>query len=140
MTRVTCNVLFYIKRTKILRDGRAPIFIRFTVNGQRAEFGLQKSIVSDAWDHSHAKALSQAKIARELNSYLEFVRSNMLLKKRELDEGGKEITAYSLKNYYLGIDCSNMTILGIFKEQNEKCEGLINKDFAPGTIERYKTC
>ncbi|NVN97624.1 site-specific integrase, partial [Candidatus Nomurabacteria bacterium] len=39
-----------------------------------------------------------------------------------------------------GIDDKKLTILKIFQEHNEKVEGLINKDFAPGTVERYKTC
>jgi len=126
MTRVTCKVLFYIKRTKILKDSNAPIFVRITVNGQRAEFGLQKSISDDQWDHTKGRAIGQTKVARELNSYFDFVKSNMLLYKRELEEVGKDFTAFALKNYYLGIDSSNKTILRIFKEHNEKCEGLVN--------------
>lgn len=140
MKRATCNVLFYIKRTKILKNGSAPIFVRLTVNGKRAEFGLQKSIIEDQWDIENGKAKGQTKGAKDLNSYLDFVRSQMLLKKRELEESGIIINAYSLRNYYLGIDGSDKTILSVFKEHNDKCEGLVNKDFAPGTVERYKTC
>jgi site-specific recombinase XerD len=140
MKRATCNVLFYIKRTKTLKDGSAPIFVRLTVNGQRAEFGLQKSIIEDQWDLAKGKVKGQTKGAKDLNSYLDFVRSQMLLKKRELEESDREITAYTLRNYYLGIDSSDKTILTIFKEHNDKCEGLVNKDFSPGTVERYKTC
>jgi site-specific recombinase XerD len=140
MKRATCKVLYYIKRTKTLKDGSAPIFVRITVNGQRAEFGLQRSILEDQWDIKIGKAFGLTKQTKELNSYLDFVKSNMLLKKRELEESGKEVNAYSLKNHYLGIDTSNRTILGIFKEHNTNCEGLVNKDFAPGTVERYKTC
>lgn len=40
----------------------------------------------------------------------------------------------------MGIDSKNKTILEIFEEHNQKCIGLINKDFAPGTVERYITC
>jgi site-specific recombinase XerD len=140
MKRATCNVLFYIKRTKTLKDGSAPIFVRLTVNGQRAEFGLQKSIIEDQWDLANGKAKGQTKGAKDLNSYLDFVRSQMLLKKRELEEASTEINAYALRNYYLGIDGTDKTILTIFKEHNDKCEGLVNKDFAPVTVERYKTC
>ena len=57
-----------------------------------------------------------------------------------MEEQGRDVTAMDLKNVYLGIDGSDKTILQIFKEHNEKIEGLINKDFAPGTVERYKTC
>ncbi|MFA5973658.1 MAG: Arm DNA-binding domain-containing protein [Lentimicrobiaceae bacterium] len=126
MTRVTCKVLFYIKRTKILKDSNAPIFVRITVNGQRAEFGLQKSISDDQWDHTKGRAIGQTKVARELNSCFDFVKSIMLFYKRELEEVGKDFTAFALKNYYLGIDSSNKTILRIFKKHNEKCEGLVN--------------
>jgi site-specific recombinase XerD len=140
MKRATCNVLFYIKRTKTLKDGSAPIFVRLTVNGQRAEFGLQKSIIENQWDLANGRAKGQTKGAKDLNSYLDFVRSQMLLKKRELEEASTEFNAYVLRNYYLGIDGSDKTILTIFKEHNDKCEGLMNKDFAPGTVERYKTC
>ncbi len=140
MKRATFKVLFYIKRTKTLKDGSAPIFVRLTVNGQRAEFALQKSIFEEMWDQNIGKAKGLTKVAKEVNSYLDFVRSKMLLKKRELEEAGHDITAYVLRNYYLGIDNSNMTILSIFKEHNLKCEGLVNKDFAPGTVERYNTC
>ena len=140
MKRATCKVLFYIKRTKTLKDGSAPIFVRLTVNGQRAEFALQKSIFEEMWDQNNGKAKGLTKVAKDVNSYLDFVRSKMLLKKRELEEAGHNITAYVLRNYYLGIDNSDKTILSIFKEHNLKCEGLVNKDFAPGTVERYNTC
>jgi site-specific recombinase XerD len=123
-----------------LKDGSAPIFVRLTVNGQRAEFGLQKSIIENQWDLANGRAKGQTKGAKDLNSYLDFVRSQMLLKKRELEEASTEFNAYVLRNYYLGIDGSDKTILTIFKEHNDKCEGLMNKDFAPGTVERYKTC
>lgn len=140
MKRATCNVLFYIKRTKTLKDGTAPVFVRLTINGQRAEFGLQKSIIEDQWDHTKGRAKGQTKVAKDLNSYLDFVRSQLLIKKRELEEAGTQINAYVLRNYYLGIDGADKTILEIFKEHNEKCEGLVNKDYALGTVKRYKTC
>lgn len=140
MKRATGNVLFYIKRTKILKNGIAPIFVRLTVNGQRAEFGLQKGIIVDQWDLDSGKAKGQTKAAKDLNSYLDFVRSQLFIKKRELEEQRVGYNAYILRNYYLGIDGSDKTILTIFKEHNGKCEGLMNKDFASCIVERNKTC
>jgi site-specific recombinase XerD len=40
----------------------------------------------------------------------------------------------------MGIDNNSKTLLGIFQEHNDKCKGLLNIDFAPGTVERYITC
>jgi len=44
MTRVTFKVLFLIKKKKTLKNEQAPIYVRITVNGQRAEFAAQRSI------------------------------------------------------------------------------------------------
>jgi site-specific recombinase XerD len=140
MRRATFNVLYFLNRTKVIKDGRVPIFTRITLNKQRAEFATGRHVEPDLWNLKQCKVLSSTKNAREINSYLELIKSNLLLKKREMEEQGRNVTAMDLKNVYLGIDGSDKTILQIFKENNEKIEGLINKDFAPGTVERYKTC
>ncbi len=140
MTRATYTVLFYIKRTKELKNGTVPIYARITVNRQRAEFSLQKSIKADDWDHKRGCATGSSKSAREINTHLELVNADLLLTKREMDEKGKSISAFSLKNSYLGIETESRTILSVFREHNDKCKLLKNIDFAPGTVERYITC
>ena len=91
MTRATYTVLFYIKRTKELKDGKVPIYARITVNGQRAEFGLQMSIQPVEWDSVRGCAEGFTKNAKSINSDLQNVKANLLLKKRELDEKGRQI-------------------------------------------------
>ena len=44
MERTTFGLLFYIRRTKLNKSGEASIFLRITVNGERADAG--KSSVS----------------------------------------------------------------------------------------------
>jgi len=140
MTRVTFKVLFYIKRTKILKDGTAPVYARITVNRQRVEFGAQLSIEADQWDHNKGCARGSSKKAKELNSNLDLIKAQLQQHKMGLSEQGKMITAESLKNSYLGIEDESKTILEVFREHNEQCKGLVNIDFAPGTYKRYETC
>ena len=140
MKRATFTVLYYMNRGKMLKNGKAPIYGRITVNKQRAEFAIGRNVEPDLWNIEKCKVESGTKDAREINSYLDFIKSNLLLKKREFEEKGRPITAHDLKNVHLGIDIEDKTILQVFQEHNERVEGLINKDFAPGTVERYKTC
>lgn len=140
MKRATFTVMYYINRGKCRKDGLAPIIGRITVNKERAEFAIGRHVEPQEWDSHKGRVSSNTKTAKEINSYLIFVRSNLLLKKRELEEDGKQITALTLKKSHLGIETEIKTILQIFKEHNEQVEGLMNKDFAPGTVERYKTC
>ena len=140
MTRATYTVLFYIKRTKVLKDGTAPIYTRITINRQRSEFSLQKSIEESQWDNKRGCAKGYSKSAKNLNSYIDFVKNELYTHKRKMEEYGKRITAVTLKNTYLGIDEDNKTILEVFKEHNDRCKSLINIDFAPGTYDMYHTC
>ncbi len=140
MTRATFRVLFYIRRTQILKDGTVPVYVRITVNRQRAEFTVQRSIEVDQWDSQKGCVKGYSKKANQLNSYFESIKAQLHQYKLDLSERGKLVTAYSLKNSYLGIDVDSKTILEVFKEHNERCKSLIDIDFAQGTYDRYNTC
>ncbi len=43
------NILFFIKRKKLLKDGTAPIYIRVTVNKVSSEFTTGKSVNPSQW-------------------------------------------------------------------------------------------
>jgi site-specific recombinase XerD len=140
MTRATFNVLYFVKHTKRLKDGTLPIFVRITLNSSRVEFGLQRSVEDEQWDTVKGKAKGNSKQTKEVNAYMETVRTNLHIKKRELEEQGKIITAESLWKAYLGLDEKFHYLIEIFKEHNEKCKMLENIDFAPGTVEKYENC
>ncbi|PKP51501.1 MAG: hypothetical protein CVT92_12630 [Bacteroidetes bacterium HGW-Bacteroidetes-1] len=120
MERSTFNVLFYAKHTKRLKDGTLPIFARITVNGNRNEFSLQRSVESGQWDSVKGKAKGNSKQNKELNAYLETVRTNLYIKKRELEESGIVVTVDSLKRAFMRLDEQEHRVIEIFKEQNEK--------------------
>ena len=44
MKKKTFAILFYVKRTKLLRNGKATIFMRITVDAVRTEMSIQRSI------------------------------------------------------------------------------------------------
>lgn len=44
MRRDSFNVLFFIKKTKLLKNGEASVCMRITVNGARVETNIRKSI------------------------------------------------------------------------------------------------
>jgi hypothetical protein len=45
MERNTFNILFYIRRNKLLKDGKVPILMRITINGRRWDSSLQLGVV-----------------------------------------------------------------------------------------------
>lgn len=73
----TFSVLFYVKKTKPLRNGDVPVFARVTVNGDRAEFSLERGIPLELWDSKKNRARGHGKVARELNEFLSSVSAQL---------------------------------------------------------------
>ncbi|MDP2721971.1 MAG: Arm DNA-binding domain-containing protein [Bacteroidales bacterium] len=140
MERSTFIVLFYIKRTKKLKDGTSPIFARITVNGQRTEFGMQLSIAEVLWNKDKGRANGSSKDSRMINSEIESAYLKLHEKRVEIERSGIEVTAQGIKNEYFGINESRRTLLEVFGEHNDRCKSLVDIDFARGTYERYVAC
>jgi site-specific recombinase XerD len=139
MKRATFSILFFVKRERVHKNGALPIYARITINSERAQFVIQRTIEESLWDHGRGQAKGFSKEAREVNDYLDFIKSKLREHRIYMEEHNEEITAFSLREKYMGIDSKSKTILEIFREHNEKCLGLINKDFAPATVLRYET-
>lgn len=54
-------------------------------------------------------------------------------------EADKPVSAESLKNVLAGKEEAKRMILEIFRHHNEQMQELVNREFALGTLERYRT-
>lgn len=66
MRRDSFNVLFFIKKTKLLKNGEASVCMRITVNGARVETNIRKSIEPVSWNQ--AKECARVKAANQPSS------------------------------------------------------------------------
>lgn len=140
MKRTTFSLLFYIRRNKLNKSGEAPVFMRITINGERADASVKRSIVPRLWNTTKGKAVENSKLGKDLNLYLDAISANLLRLQRDMELDGVVVSAHAILDRYL---CKNHperhTIIEVFKEHNEKCRALIGIDYAPATIIRYET-
>jgi len=101
MKRATFNILFYVKRTKLLKNGDAPVYLRITLNVDTAEISLKRCIKRTLWDTTRNKAKGTSPEVAELNDFITSVRGQLFMHQRELQEAGKQITAKVLLNTFL---------------------------------------
>jgi hypothetical protein len=94
----------------------------------------------DQWDHNKGSVRGKSSYAHQQNSNLDSIQNSIFNKKKEMEDRDLAVTAQSLRNFYLGTDENNKTILDVFRQHYEQCRNLINGDFAPGTYDRYETC
>ncbi|MCF2583530.1 MULTISPECIES: Arm DNA-binding domain-containing protein, partial [Bacteroidaceae] len=52
MKRSSFNVLFFLKKTKLLKNGEASVCMRITVDGTRVENNIRKSIDPSLWSQA----------------------------------------------------------------------------------------
>ena len=141
MERTTFSLLFYIRRDKLNKRGEAPVFMRLTINGERADASIKRFIEPHAWNSEKGKANEKCRGGKDLNLYLDAISANILQIQRDFELDKKEVSAQIILNRYLGKDQSDRhTLMEVFHAHNKKCRALIGINFAPDTVLRYETC
>lgn len=141
MERTTFSLLFYIRRDKLNKRGEAPVFMRLTINGERADASIKRFIEPHAWNSEKGKANEKCRGGKDLNLYLDAISANILQIQRDFELDKKEVSAQIILNRYLGKDQSDRhTLMEVFHAHNQKCRALIGINFAPDTVLRYETC
>lgn len=139
MNRTTFSILFFVKKTKLNKKQEAPIYLRITVNGDRAEISIKRSIDPAKWNPSKGQAKSFTQDEKDLNQYLKHINRQVFLKQQQLEERNKVISARCLMNAYLNKDDDKKTILQVYDEHNKKLFALVGKSVALGTYQRHVT-
>ena len=160
MKRNSFNVLFFIKKAKLLKNGEASVCMRITVNGARVETNIRKSIDPASWNQAKECARGKSRKACDLNAYIENAKLKLHQIFNELEEQRQPITARLLQEKFFGQDKEPVTarllqekffgqdkepeevrtLIGTIQEHNDQCRALVGKDYALITVRRYESC
>jgi hypothetical protein len=76
-TTNTFGILFYLRRYKS-KDGKAPIYVRITVDGKRTDVAIKTDIEIDKWNNLKGMAKGKSEEIRSLNTYLDKIRNRLI--------------------------------------------------------------
>ena len=132
---------FSLKKTKILANGTAPIYLRLTIEGDRIEFTTRRYVIPSRWNASAQKMSGTNEEARSFNLYLKTFEQQVYDAHRQLINENVPVTIQNLKDKLFGKvkAVEAKTLIPIFKEHNRRVKALVGKEYAPGTLERYTT-
>lgn len=139
MLEKTFSLNFFLKAKKNAPDNLSHVFLKLTINGEKSVISVKADWSKNRWDQKAGMAVGKGEDAILLNEYLESIRIKVMHARLKLMDQGKEITADKLKNFLLGLDDDSKKLLEVFKLHNDKMASLVGIEFAPGTMERYKT-
>ena len=133
------SVIFWIKRGKADKTGKAPIYARITIDGKRAEVSTGQKIESDRWNVNTGSVRGNKEDARTINTVLSNIRNKIKAIYYDLTEQQRVVTADTVKNTFLGKGSLEYSLLQIFRQHNEDMRAQVGKEYAAGTLERYQT-
>jgi len=136
-TKITLH--FYAKSTKANAAGQLPIYVRLTVDGKRLEFSTKKFVENSKWSSELSKMKGTTEEARSINSYLDLMKTKVFNAQMELMHRKENLTIENFKEKLLGTEQRQRMLIPIFQDHNNKIKELIGKEYASGTLERYKT-
>lgn len=134
MKKVTLGIHFVLRSSKAI-SSIAPIYARITVNSKRCEVSVKRKISLSQWNSGKGMAKPVSAENKQLNSYLEQLRKMMVESYQDLVLSKQVVTSEAIKNKFLGLDISDMTLCKLIEYHNTNCKETLRW----GTLKNYFT-
>lgn len=134
----TLNVMFFILKNKLLKNGEAPVVLRVTINGQRDEIRIQRSIPVELWDNAKMRSKGRGRSSAELNMCLETLRDRIYVIHRNSVYDGERLTPKKILDILYAREGRHL----VLKVMKECIDGWAASpgDLHPATLARYNRC
>src|SRR3954469_23650383 len=97
------SLLFFLKKSRNNSSSEAAIYMRITIDQQRAEVSTKRVCDPKRWN-SHTGRLNGTKEdARTINAYLDTLQSKVYEAHRSLIESNELVSAEAVKNKLTGV-------------------------------------
>lgn len=113
--------------------------MRITVNGKKAEMATNRYVDPERWNPEGGFVKGSKTEFKQLNEYLDLIRSKVYSAQRDLIEQNQPVTALGLRNIVQGTTTSQRTVLEVFRYHNKLMKERIPEDNSPSTLIRYET-
>ena len=138
MKQGTMNILFFVLKTKLLKNGEAPVLMRITINGSYDDARIQRSVPLNLWNAAKGCSKGRDRASIALNTYIAELHARALEKHKELVLEQALITPKLILKRVFGKDTEMRTLLGTMQDGIKEMETLTGIDYSPVTINRYK--
>ena len=131
MQKQTFSVLFFIRRTKLLKTGETPIQMRLTLCGQNTEIQLPRRIKPTSWNQKKERTTGKDPVSIEINRYLDSVRTKIYSIQREIEEELLPITLKEIKDRFSGKKQREQFkyFFQLFQDEIDRMESLLGVNY-----------
>lgn len=139
MKQDSMKILFFIRKSRLKKNGEAPVFLRITINGQQDEIRIQRSVPINLWNNLKGCSKGKDRVSLELNSYIEALKVRLYQIHKELLCRDALITPRNMLVKLFSKEERHLVV-----ETMKKCiddwRSLIGQEYQQSTISRYDNC
>ena len=77
------KILFFLKKGRNRNEKSLPVYVRVTINGERAEWTSQRNCDPVKWNQQTGRAIGIKDETKSLNQYLDALQANIFELQRE---------------------------------------------------------
>lgn len=135
MVRSSFSILFFIRDSRVRKDGTTSIEVVLTVNGERCAFSTGKRVSLYKWDKAKQQVKGKDEETKSLNNYLKAIKAKLYQKEADLLDRGFIITAELLRDAYLDrVEAlKEKSLFEVFDEHNREQEKLVGNGVSKAT-------
>jgi integrase len=136
-TNENFSVTFFAKKTKPLKDGTLPIFVRISYNGERIEFSTQKSVSKTQWNSKRTEARGASLESKKINNQLLKIREKLTSIYEKMYINEERITLNIIKDSYLGLNSDKKYIIKMYDSFINDIKARIGNGYKHSTCVRH---
>jgi len=130
---------FYLRKSKINNQGLVPIYQKIIIADKPFDTSSGIFVLVENWSNETNRIKGNSIETKSKNKHLEELESKIAIIEKQLYLKNIELNFENFKNEFQGKSIKKRNLVPIFLDHNEKIEELVGIEYAPGTLERYKT-
>lgn len=130
---------FLLQEKKLKKDGNAPIYLRITINGTRAEVSTKIDVPPSKWDGKKGQIKGKDPFSIRLNQQLYTLQTKVFEVLDQMKVQCYDITASNIKLGLTGKLFQNHGLVQVYELFIENLNNRVGSDFSSASLEIHKT-
>ncbi len=135
--RITFLVVFFCKKTKLNKKGKAPIYARITTSGQSTEIHTKCLIEPEHWNQRLERCMLRDAVSMRINEIIASFRANILAAYDSIIKEGKEPNCFVIKQRLEHAAGSSRMFLAEFSRYCKKRQAEVGVRITQLTANKY---
>jgi site-specific recombinase XerD len=134
------KVLFFLKKGRKSNPKSLPIYVRVTINGERAEWTSQRHCDPGIWNQQTGRVSGKKEETKSLNQYLDAIQTNIFQVHKEYALRNEPVTATQVRARVLHqYEEKKHTLIQVYQYHNVQFQQLVGSEFSHGTYKKFKS-